>query len=335
MRGLTIHAVVFAVVNALLVAAWLVTTGSNDILTTARSDPLAAFRDGMWPVAVIAVWGGGLVIHLTVVLTAAPRKLRRRVRDLAKEQHRARARGHHAPPAPPAPPAAPGARHHATSGHDFGQHVAQAALDFVDNLSAKNRKPKPTEPGRQLVTVMFTDLVGSTDLTERLGDATWHRILGEHRALVRASLVAHGGSEVGTQGDGFLVRFPSPDAGVACAVDIQRQMGAHRDGGSFTPELRVGIHAGEAMADDEDLVGRVINLASRVTSAAGPSEILVTEPVADHVSPGVVLVDRGLVSLKGIAQARHLFAVDWRPDSTEDAIDVTDADEDASDPTPG
>ncbi len=78
------------------------------------------------------------------------------------------------------------------------------------------------------------------------------------------------------------------------------------------PELRVGIHAGEAVADDNDLVGRVINLAARVNDAADPGEILVTEPAADHLSPGVALIDRGLLPLKGIVQPRHLLAVAWR-----------------------
>jgi class 3 adenylate cyclase len=306
MRGFTIHAVVFAVVNALLVGVWLATTGSNDILNNAPSHPIDAFRDGMWPVAVIAVWGGGLVIHAAVVITAAPRELRRHV---AREVARSRRAHHHAPPAPPAPPAAPA---HASSAHELGQHVAKAAMGLVDNLTGKVSRPPEPATGRQLVTVMFTDIVNSTDLTEQLGDATWHKVLAEHRALVRSCVEHCGGAEVGTQGDGFLVRFASPDDAVACGVDIQRRMGAARDSGAFTPELRVGVHAGEAMADDNDLVGRVINLASRVTSAAAPSEILVTEPVADHLSPGVVLVDRGLVTLKGIAQARHLFQVDWR-----------------------
>src|SRR5207244_8120990 len=90
---------------------------------------------------------------------------------------------------------------------------------------------------------------------------------------------------------------------------------------AFVPELRVGIHAGEAVADDNDLVGRVINLAARVTDAAAPGEILVTEPVADHLSPGVGLMDRGLRPLKGFAQPRHLLAVAWQSDgSSEDTI---------------
>src|SRR5205814_2733844 len=131
----------------------------------------------------------------------------------------------------------------------------------------------------------------------------------------------HHGAEVGTQGDGFLIRFDTPDDAIACAMSLQRQMFDTRSGGSFVPELRVGIHAGEAVADDNDLVGRVINLAARVTDAAEPGEILVTEPVADHLSPGIALADRGLKPLKGFAQPRHLLAVMWHP--TEETIVLT------------
>lgn len=314
-RGFIVHSVVFAVVNALLVVVWLETSGSDKVLDAARSDPLAAFRAGMWPVAVIAAWGGLLVIHAAIAITSVPRRVGRKV-------HHA----HRHPPAIVEPPApiAPGA-----TARDLGRQVAKATVGLVESLAANASQPRKPPSGRQLVTVMFTDLVSSTDLAEQLGDTVWHGLLVDHRRLVRECLEQHDGAEVGTQGDGFLMRFVSPDAAVACAVAIQRGMGVSRDSGAFTPELRVGVHAGEAMADDNDLVGRIVNLASRVASAAEPSEILVTEPVADHLSPGMNLLDRGLVSLKGIAQPRHLLAVDWRPPERVDHI-VVDDHEDAS-----
>jgi class 3 adenylate cyclase len=318
MRGFVIHAVVFGVVNALLVAGWLVTTGSTDILNGAKTDPLAAFRDGMWPLAVIAVWGGGLVIHAAVAVTSLPaRMLGRRVRAPS------------APRAAPAVPVAPNTPHgHMTNvGHDVAQQAIRAASSFVENLATRGSKPASQEPTRPWITAMFTDLVGSTVLAERLGDDAWHKLLAEHRSMVRACLARHGGSEIGTQGDGFLMRFPTSDAAVTCAIDIQRTMAVRRDHGELIPDLRVGIHAGEAVADDNDLVGKVINLASRVTSAAAPNEIVVTEPVADHASPGLVLTDRGLVPLKGIAQSRHLLAVEWREDANRRAPAAQDAED--------
>lgn len=310
MRGLYNHAVVYAVVNALLVGVWLLTTGSTAELAEVQGDPLQAVKDGFWPLIVGVAWGGALVIHAASwVGSLLPGGRRRR-------------RRHHEPPHHPHPPAS-----EAPNG-DLAKEAARAAIGLVESLAgrAASRPTTPIKvaPGRQWVVVMFTDLVASTELAERLGDATWHEILAHHRQLVRGCVEEHDGTEVSTQGDGFLVRFDTPDAAVACAVGLHRQMSEARAGGAFVPELRVGIHAGEAMADDNDLVGRVINLASRVSAAAEPGEILVTEPVADHLLPGVALADRGLKSLKGFEQPRHLLAVMWHPTDDETIVLTTE-----------
>ncbi len=318
MRGLFIHTVVYAVVMLLLVGAWLLTTGSTAELELVRDDPLQGVKDGFWPLLVGAAWGGALVIHAAVwVGTLLPRSRRRG--NKGGQRHHAEApatgHGHRGPPAPDAP----GPR------ADIAKDAARAAIGLVESLAgrAASRPSKPVTPvaGRQWVVVMFTDLVESTRLAESLGDTTWHEILASHRQLVRGCVVEHHGTEVGTQGDGFLVRFDTPDAAVACAIRVHRQMRDARTGGAFVPELRVGIHAGEAVADDNDLVGRVINLAARVTEAAEPGEILLTEPVADHLSPGIALADRGLKPLKGFEQPRHLLAVAWQP--TDEATVLT------------
>jgi class 3 adenylate cyclase len=334
MRGLFVHTVVYAVINALLVGVWLLTIGSTAELSNVQADPIQGIRDGFWPGIVMAVWGGALIIHAAVVVgsllpgskRARQRKAARREarhelvkRAVEHDRQKRRARDQRGrPPLPPRPPDPPPMS-------DIGKHAAQAAIGLVESLTGRTAsrpsKPPATVPGRQWVAVMFTDLVGSTGLAEQLGDATWHELLATHRQHVRTCIDQHQGSEVGTQGDGFLVRFELPDAAVACAVALQRQMQEGRDRGAFVPELRIGIHAGEAMADDNDLVGRVINLASRVTDAAAPGEILVTEPVADHLSPGVALADRGLKPLKGFAQPRHLLAVMWHP--TDETIVLT------------
>ena len=315
MRGLFIHTVVFAVVNALLVGAWLLTTGSTTELSHVQDDPLFAVQHGgFWPLVVAAIWAGALVIHAGVwTATLLPGGRRRR---LHKREHHPR----HQPPQPPHPPQ-PGQTHNT----DLAKDAARAAIGLVESLAgraaSRPSKAATSTPGRQWVAVMFTDLVGSTGLAESLGDATWHEMLASHRQLVRQCVDDHNGTEVGTQGDGFLVRFDTPDAAVSCAITLHRHMHDTRTGGAFVPELRVGIHAGEAVADDNDLVGRVINLAARVTDAADPGEILITEPVADHLSPGVALVDRGLKPLKGFAQPRHLLSVVWHP--TDETIVLT------------
>jgi class 3 adenylate cyclase len=158
---------------------------------------------------------------------------------------------------------------------------------------------------------MFSDIAGSTRLNEELGDEEWHRVLRRVRTIVRSALRARGGDEVGTQGDGTLARFGSPADAVLCAVDIQENLKAARATGSTIPDVRIGVHAGEAVEDEGDLVGRVINLASRVTDEAEPGEILVTEPVADQLVGRLELEDKGLRPLKGLAQPRHLLAVRW------------------------
>ena len=305
MRGLFIHAVVYAVVNALLVGVWLVTTGSPEELARVSADPVLALRNGFWPLAVEAAWGGAVVIHFGVCLAGLlfgggrRRRARREARRIA------------AAPKPPEPVAVTTWEPVMAVGQDLAKHATRAAIGLVESLATK-ATARPAVSGRHWVAVMFTDLVGSTDLAERLGDQRWHALLAVHRRLVRECIGSNRGTEVGTQGDGFLVRFDSPDAAVTCAVAIQRQTAASRRSEPLMPELRVGIHAGEVMADDDDLIGRVINLAARINEAAEPGEILVTEPAADHLSPGVSLVDRGLRPLKGVGQPRHLLAVAWR-----------------------
>lgn len=188
---------------------------------------------------------------------------------------------------------------------------------------------------RPWVAVVFTDIVDSTTLNEALGDDAWASVLADHRALVRRALADHGGLEVGTQGDGFLLRFDDPDDAVRCAVAIQERLAEQRTverraaerrtggDGTLVPAVRIGVHAGEAVHHDgDDLVGRVVNLAARVTDAADADEILVTEPVADHLGADVALVDRGLRQLKGFDRPRHLLAVVWQP--APDEIDLAD-----------
>ena len=325
MRGLFIHTVVYAVINALLIGLWLLTAGSTTELAHVQDDPLLAVRNGFWPLVVMATWGGALVIHAAVFVgSLLPGSKRARARRKKRHEMIKKAVAHdrdrrHGRTRPTPDGSAP------TPTSDLGQQAAQAAIGLVESLSgrvaSRPTKPATSTPGRQWVAVMFTDLVGSTGLAENLGDSTWHEMLTAHRQLVRNCVDQHQGTEVGTQGDGFLVRFDTPDAAVACAIALHRQMDESRQRGVFVPELRVGIHAGEAVSDDNDLVGRVINLAARVTDAAAPNEILVTEPVADHLSPGVALADRGLKPLKGFAQPRHLLAVMWHP--TDDTIVLT------------
>lgn len=168
--------------------------------------------------------------------------------------------------------------------------------------------------GARWMTAMFTDICGSTRLVEELGDEVYSELIAEHRRTVRRVVADHRGREIGTQGDGFLLRFPSPREATTCAVALQRSLARQRERDARTPQVRIGAHAGEVIARDGDVLGRMVNIASRVADSAGPGEVLVTEPVADHADPGLGLEDRGLHELRGVEGPRHLLAVRWTRD---------------------
>jgi class 3 adenylate cyclase len=286
MAGLAIDLFSFVAVCGLLTGVWVLTSGSSHDLSRVAADPTLSVKLGFWPVWVILAWGAALVIHLGVVLSLGlfGSRARRRRRRIAR--HAARAATH------------------------LRDHTAAAtkAAAARHQTSAE----VPPEPERRWVTVMFTDIADSTRLTESLGDGEWSKVLGGHRELVRSLALGRGGEVVGTQGDGLLVRFPTPAEAVLCAVDLQRDLNSTRRESHFDLRVRVGIHAGEAVQhDDGDLIGRVVNVAARVTAATEPGEILVTEPVADYLGGRLSLEDRGLRDLRGFDQPRHLLAVRW------------------------
>lgn len=166
-------------------------------------------------------------------------------------------------------------------------------------------------PRKRWVVVMFTDICDSTAENERLGDEAWHEVLRRYRDAVRAAVGARGGSEIATAGDGFLICFDSPSDAVLAAVDIQRALAGARARDGDTPHTRIGLHAGDVVDDGTDVLGHVVNLASRVSAVAERDEILVTEPVADQLVGSLRIEDRGLQELKGVSQPRHLLAVRW------------------------
>jgi class 3 adenylate cyclase len=140
----------------------------------------------------------------------------------------------------------------------------------------------PEAHAQGLVTIVCTDLVGSTRLSDELGDQRWRGVLQAHNAIVREQLARTGGSEVKTSGDGFLCTFTSARRAVAFAVDLQDALSTYRMAYPDTPlELRVGVHAGEVERDGDDVVGRNVALACRLCDAAAPGEVLVSGVVAD------------------------------------------------------
>jgi class 3 adenylate cyclase len=164
---------------------------------------------------------------------------------------------------------------------------------------------EPEEPDRVLATILFTDIVGSTELATRLGDRRWRELLESHHAAVRAELARYRGREVDTAGDGFLAVFDGPARAIRAAnaiVEAVRHLGL---------EIRAGIHTGEIeQLPSGDIRGIAVHTGARVAATAGPGEVLVSSSVRDLVAgSGFQFVDRGSHVLKGIDEERRLYAV--------------------------
>jgi class 3 adenylate cyclase len=177
-------------------------------------------------------------------------------------------------------------------------------------------------------TVLFTDIVGHTEMMQRLGDAPGRDVLREHERITRETLKQHGGAEVKTMGDGFMASFGSVTSAMECAIALQRAFA-----GALTPpfghpsptrgeaerevgeqlSIRIGLNAGEPIEEDGDLFGATVILASRIAAQAGAGEILVPETVRGLLSgKSFVYSDRGEFAMKGFDDAVRLYEVRWR-----------------------
>jgi class 3 adenylate cyclase len=178
---------------------------------------------------------------------------------------------------------------------------ADVVLDEIEEfLTGVRRGP---EPDRVLATVLFTDIVGSTERAAELGDRNWSELLGRHHAQVRGNLEAHRGQEVDTAGDGFLATFDGPARAVRCAlasVRDLRQLGL---------PIRAGIHTGEVETAGQAVRGIAVHIGARIASLAAPGEVLVSRTVKDLVAgSGLEFSGRGEHELKGVPDRWELFA---------------------------
>jgi class 3 adenylate cyclase len=190
--------------------------------------------------------------------------------------------------------------------------AASAVLDFTADTSEPAAGPRSIISGG-LRTVLFTDLVGHTEMMRRLGDAKGRDVLREHERITRDLLKQHGGAEVKTMGDGFMASFGSVTSAMDCAIALQRAFAAHTDSMPEPLHVRVGLNAGEPIEEDGDLFGSTVILASRIAAKAGAGEILIPEPLR-HLLTGksYVYADRGETLLKGFEDAVRLYEVRWR-----------------------
>ena len=168
----------------------------------------------------------------------------------------------------------------------------------------------------QTVTIVFSDIEDSTRRAVELGDERWMNILQIHNAIVRRFVAKHGGREVKTLGDGFMLTFPSARAAIVAMSDVQRAVQAYAHSKPAEGmSVRVGIHTGEAMPDAAgDLIGRHVILASRIANAARGGEILVS-PIVHEIAAtrgDIPFGEARTVALKGIANVQTVHVVEWR-----------------------
>ena len=167
------------------------------------------------------------------------------------------------------------------------------------------------DPG--IRTVLFTDIVGSTTLTQTLGDEAALAMLGVHDTIVRDALSALGGREVKHTGDGIMASFLSAAGAVRCAIQIQRELGKHAKANSERPlKVRVGAAAGEPVEQHNDLFGSTVQLACRLCAHAAPEQIVVSNAIAELcVGKGLRFEELGEVVLKGFDRPVRAHAVKW------------------------
>lgn len=174
-------------------------------------------------------------------------------------------------------------------------------------------KPGARAAASSVATVLFTDLVGHTEMMARLGDAKGREVLREHERITREVLAAHGGTEVKTMGDGFLASFGSVTRAVECAIALQKGFADH-EGERLS--VRVGLNAGEPIEEEGDLFGATVILASRIAGRADGGEILVADTVRGLCSgKGFLFSDRGEFVAKGFQEAMRVYEVRWGSES--------------------
>jgi eukaryotic-like serine/threonine-protein kinase len=163
------------------------------------------------------------------------------------------------------------------------------------------------------VTVLFTDIEGSTQLTEQLGDREWMEVLREHSAIVREQLERHSGFEVKSQGDGFMLAFSSARDALRCARDIQRAV-AETDAYGHRLRVRIGLHTGEPIREADDFYGKAVVQAARIAADARGSEILVSSLVRDltESSGEFAFGPPRDVVLKGLSGTHQVSPVLWQ-----------------------
>lgn len=202
--------------------------------------------------------------------------------------------------------------HAEAHGHTSNQMIA-VDLSSVEAFLGRVQDPPSAKTGpladSAFRAIMFTDMVGSTEMTSRLGDALAVEILRAHDAIIRRSLEQHGGSEVKHLGDGIMASFDDVPASVACAMAIQQELASYNKISEMPIRVRIGIHAGEPVEESHDLFGSAVQMASRICDAARANAVLVSREVRDACADvDLVFEPTGSETLKGFSQPVQLFS---------------------------
>jgi class 3 adenylate cyclase len=178
---------------------------------------------------------------------------------------------------------------------------------LTGNIAAQRRSADRAAELRQaLATILFVDIVRSTEKAARLGDARWTQVMNHYYAAVRKELKTLRGKEVVTTGDGLLATFGAPDAGVRCATAIREAVR------TLGLEVRVGLHAGEYKVSGKEVVGLAIHIGARVAAKARAGEVLVSSAVKDLMmaQSTIRFTDRGVHQLRGVPERWRLYRVE-------------------------
>jgi class 3 adenylate cyclase len=179
--------------------------------------------------------------------------------------------------------------------------VVDAIAEFVTGA------PLPCDVDRVLATVLFTDIVGSTERAAQMGDRAWHGRLAEHHAIARQEIARWRGREINTAGDGFFAVFDGPARAIRCGLALHERLSR------LGISIRAGLHTGEVTMSEDDVSGLAVHIGARVAASAGAGETLVSSTVKDLVvGADLAFADRGATTLKGVPGEWRLYAVSGR-----------------------
>ena len=203
------------------------------------------------------------------------------------------------------------------AGNEYPTYLADyaASIEAVASLVyAEKPDLRPQAAPDGTVTIMFSDIEGSTAKTEELGDQRWMEVLREHNAIVREHLAAHEGFEVKSEGDGFMLAFQSARKALQCAIETQKAFAERAESSDVPIRVRMGLHTGEMIKEGDDFFGKHVILAARIAGQADGGEILVSSLLRELTASGgdIEFGDGRQVELKGLAGVQEMFPVSWQ-----------------------